>query len=164
MVFRGLRRRVPTSLRGVALALCWLAVAAAHSITVEAKTPHSVTRPEETADAALISESQSWDRYVHDALGLPAWFDLGIEQEFTLFSQPSPIEGIDEVRIIFRRASGAPGDWRRSNRVFIHDLRTQFLLWRSLDTKTTEHYCKITLDNWDDLPEVKIDHSGKEST
>ena len=38
-----------------------------------------VTLPSETADAVLVSESQSWNRYLHDALGLPPWLDLAIE-------------------------------------------------------------------------------------
>ena len=38
-----------------------------------------VTRPAETADAVLVSENESWNRYLHDALGLPSWLDLAIE-------------------------------------------------------------------------------------
>jgi hypothetical protein len=38
-----------------------------------------VTRPVETADAVLVSENQSWNRTLHDALGLPSWLDLAIE-------------------------------------------------------------------------------------
>jgi hypothetical protein len=38
-----------------------------------------VTRPAETADAVLVTENQSWNRYLHDALGLPSWLDLAIE-------------------------------------------------------------------------------------
>jgi hypothetical protein len=38
-----------------------------------------VTRPVETADAALVSENESWNRYLHDALGLPSWLDLAVE-------------------------------------------------------------------------------------
>jgi hypothetical protein len=40
----------------------------------------AVTRPEETADQVLVSENESWNRYLHDALRLPSWLDLGIEQ------------------------------------------------------------------------------------
>jgi hypothetical protein len=49
-----------------------------------------VTRPAETADAVLISESQSWNRYLKSALRLPSWLDLGIEQRtrFEFLSGP----------------------------------------------------------------------------
>src|SRR4030042_6269250 len=46
-------------------------------------SPHgasAVTKPAETADQVLVSENESWNRYLHDALRLPAWLDLGIEQ------------------------------------------------------------------------------------
>ncbi len=36
-------------------------------------------KPAETADAVLIQENVSWQRHLHDALGLPEWIDLAIE-------------------------------------------------------------------------------------
>lgn len=81
-------------------------------------------------------------------------FDLGIEQTLVMLSQPSDVEGIDEVRVIMRRESGAYNDWRRANRVFINDLRKQFLIWRSLDTEVTEKYREMTLARWNDIPVV----------
>jgi hypothetical protein len=42
--------------------------------------PAAFYRPGETADAVLIREATSWDRRVHDALGLPDWLDLAVEQ------------------------------------------------------------------------------------
>ena len=42
--------------------------------------PVDVFRPAESADALLVKESGSWDRHLHDALGLPAWLDLAVEQ------------------------------------------------------------------------------------
>jgi hypothetical protein len=79
-------------------------------------------------------------------------FDLGIEQTLIMLSQPSDVEGIDEVRVIMRRESGAYNDWRRANRVFVNDLRKQFLIWRSLDTEVTEKYREMTLARWNDIP------------
>ena len=78
-------------------------------------------------------------------------FDLGVTQSFMLLSQPSEIEGIDEVRILIRRRSGSPGDWTRSNRVFISDLRRQLLIWRSLPAEVVDRYRKTTLDQWETL-------------
>lgn len=47
-------------------------------------------RPEETADAVLIRENVAWPRILHDALGLPAWLDLAIDQRtrFEYFAEP----------------------------------------------------------------------------
>jgi len=72
-------------------------------------------------------------------------FDLGVTQEFQLTSLPSEIEGVDEVRIVVKRRSGTRGDWQRTNRPFISDLRKQFLIWRSLPTATMELYRRKTL-------------------
>jgi len=84
-------------------------------------------------------------------------FDLGVTQDFALLSQASEIEGIDEVRILIYRRSGAHGDWQRSNRVFINELRKQLLIWRSLPQDIMDKYRQNTLDTWDNLPVEQID-------
>lgn len=71
-------------------------------------------------------------------------FDLGIFQDFRMSSQPSDIEGIQEVVISIRRRSGSPGSWLRSNRNFVGDLRNQFLIWRSLPLETMVYYRQQT--------------------
>ncbi|MBP5232512.1 MAG: ABC transporter permease, partial [Planctomycetes bacterium] len=71
-------------------------------------------------------------------------FDLGIFQEFRMKSQPSDIEGIQEVVIDIHRQSGSPSSWLRSNRNFVSDLRNQFLIWRSLPLETMVHYRQMT--------------------
>ncbi len=98
----------------------------------------------------------------NDMLGFQATvalapFDLGVNQRFALLSQPSDIEGIDEVRILIYRLSGAPGDWQRGNRVFINDLRKQLLIWRSLPAEVMDRYRAKTLQGWDQLPAEQID-------
>jgi hypothetical protein len=72
-------------------------------------------------------------------------FDLGVNQSFALRTAASEIEGIDEVRVIIGRESGQPKDWRRLNKVFLDDLRQQFLIWRSLPQETMEMYRDRTL-------------------
>lgn len=67
-------------------------------------------------------------------------FDLGVMQAFTMFSRPSEIEGIDEVVVELKKVSGTEGAWLRGNRIFVDELRQQFLLWRSLPVATVEHY------------------------
>jgi len=39
-----------------------------------------VTGPQQPADAVLIREATSWDRLLHDALSLPSWLDVAVEQ------------------------------------------------------------------------------------
>lgn len=72
-------------------------------------------------------------------------FDLGVTQEFALTARPSEIPGVDEVAIWVKRASGAGGDWYRANRVFVQELRGQFLLWRTLSAQMIEQYRMETL-------------------
>ncbi len=72
-------------------------------------------------------------------------FDLGVSQAFRLRSSPSGIPGIDEVRITLGRRSGQPKDWVRLNKVFLDDLRQQFLIWRSIPSETMEMYRERTL-------------------
>ena len=67
-------------------------------------------------------------------------FDLGVMQKFSMHSRPSEIEGIDEIVVQLHRESGSTGAWLRGNRVFIDDLREQFLFWRSLPVNTVAHY------------------------
>ena len=72
-------------------------------------------------------------------------FDLGVTQSFELYSAPSEIPGIDEVKIKIIRRSGQPKDWRRLNKALLDDLRRQFLIWRSLPHETMELYRGRTL-------------------
>jgi hypothetical protein len=80
-----------------------------------------------------------------DATVALAPFDLGVSQAFALRSVPSEIPGIDEVKLTMDRRSGQPRDWRRLNKVFVDELRQQFLLWRSLPQETMEVYRERTL-------------------
>jgi len=72
-------------------------------------------------------------------------FDLGVTELLELRNKPSEIEGIDEINIRLTRLSGQPKDWERLNKVLLDDLRTQFLLWRSLPQETMEIYRHRTL-------------------
>ncbi len=79
---------------------------------------------------------------VHLAL---APFDLGVTQQLALTAKPSEIPGVDEVMIWVKRSSGTTGDWVRANRVFVQELRKQFLLWRTLAPDVIEQYRLETL-------------------
>ena len=104
-----------------------------------------------TTDSTIIRQKKNQMLGFRATVAL-APFDLGVNQSFALLSQPSDIEGIDEVRIMIYRLSGAGGDWQRSNRVFINDLRKQLLIWRSLPDEVMEKYRNKTLEVWNRLP------------
>jgi hypothetical protein len=72
-------------------------------------------------------------------------FDLGVGQSFQLWSAASGIPGIDEVNVRMERLSGQPKDWQRLYKVFLDDLRRQFLIWRSLPQETMDMYRQQTL-------------------
>ncbi len=72
-------------------------------------------------------------------------FDLGVTQHFVLTAVPSDIEGVDQVVLHINRLSGTRNDWFRNNKVFIRDLRRQFLVWRTLDEGAVENYRMETL-------------------
>ena len=109
-------------------------------------------------------QSNIFKQAENDMLGIRASvalapFDLGVTQNFALLSEPSEIEGIDEIRILIWRTSGARGDWIRANRVFINELRRQLLIWRAVPQEITDKYRQSTLEAWDSLPSQQVDSS-----
>ena len=104
-----------------------------------------------------VFRQQDNDMLAFEAKVALAPFDLGVNQAFAMLSKPSDIEGINEVRILIHRTSGAQGDWERANRVFINDLRKQLLIWRSLPHEVMDHYRQVTLEQWDHLPVQIVD-------
>ncbi len=104
----------------------------------------------DTGLGAFMAREARLVKHTDGSLGLAARlalapFDLGVTQLFELRSAPSEIKGIDEVNIRLTRLSGQPKDWERLNKVLLDDLRTQFLLWRSLPGATMELYRHRTL-------------------
>ena len=104
----------------------------------------------DTGLGAFMAKNAKLLKYDDGSLGLSAHlalapFDLGVTQQFELRSAPSEIKGIDEVKIRLVRKSGQPKDWVRLNKALFNDLRTQFLLWRSIPRETMEMYRQETL-------------------
>jgi len=104
----------------------------------------------DTGLGAFMAKNAKLIKYDDGSLGLSAHlalapFDLGVTQQFELRSAPSEIKGIDEVKIQLVRKSGQPKDWVRLNKALFNDLRTQFLLWRSIPRETMEMYRQETL-------------------
>ena len=104
----------------------------------------------DTGLGVFMARDTELERRETGALGLVshvalAPFDLGVTQAFEMYSAPSEIPGIDEIKIALTRTSGQPKDWRRLNKVLLDDLRRQFLIWRSLPQETMELYRQRTL-------------------
>ena len=73
-------------------------------------------------------------------------FDQGISQKFEITARPSDIPEVCDVHLHIERLSGPPSAWRRSNTLFLEDMRSQFLLWRTLAADVREHYLTLAED------------------
>ena len=64
-------------------------------------------------------------------------FDFGIMQRVDIQFCPARDNHVYlEIKISILRESGEEGQWRRINKRFIHELRKQLLIWRSMDSAT----------------------------
>jgi hypothetical protein len=68
-------------------------------------------------------------------------FDFGIQQRAELRFTPSRSEpGFVEILVTLTRESGEAHAWRRINKGFLHAVRRQLLIWRSLDDAAKAHF------------------------
>jgi hypothetical protein len=68
-------------------------------------------------------------------------FDFGIQQRAELRFTPSRTEpGFVEIQVTLTRESGEAHTWRRINKGFLHGVRRQLLIWRSLDDAAKAHF------------------------
>jgi len=71
-------------------------------------------------------------------------FDFGIMQQVELMFYPSFEDpGYLEIRVRLTRLSGEINSWRRINRTFLHQLRKQLLIWRSLEDSVRHNYERL---------------------
>lgn len=68
-------------------------------------------------------------------------FDFGIMQQVDIqFCPARDNRNYLEIKITLQRYSGELAMWKRINKVFIHDIRKQLLIWRSIDDEGHKHY------------------------
>jgi len=67
-------------------------------------------------------------------------YDLGVMQNFSLTIHPTDAKNVLEVRLQLTRQAGNPATWHRLNRVFLIEIRKQFLLWRALSPAHIQLY------------------------
>jgi hypothetical protein len=74
-------------------------------------------------------------------------FDFGIMQMVDIQFCPAR-EGANylEIKITFERKSGEIEMWQRINTLFLHDIRKQLLIWRSIDDEGHASYEKLLQD------------------
>ena len=73
-------------------------------------------------------------------------FDLGIMQQVDLlFGQSLEEPGFLEIRVRLIRRAGEANAWKRINKAFLHELRKQILLWRSLELSSKRHFEDLLL-------------------
>lgn len=72
-------------------------------------------------------------------------FDQGISQRFEITAQLSDIEEVCEIHVRIERLSGPPAAWTRANRLFLEDIRRQFLLWRTLNDEERDQYLAVAV-------------------
>ena len=73
-------------------------------------------------------------------------FDFGIMQNVTVaFCMAADDESSLEIRVRLDRLSGEANAWRRINKAFLHELRKQLLIWRSLDEENKGQYERLII-------------------
>ena len=94
----------------------------------------------------MITDSQHREDYHCVHLQARVWlapFDFGIMQLVDIqFSPARDNPAFLEVKMTIHRESGEESQWRRINKMFIHQLRKQLLIWRSMDHLTHEQLSK----------------------
>lgn len=74
-------------------------------------------------------------------------FDFGIMQVAHLTFRPSQEQpGFLEIHVRLTRESGESNAWHRINKGFLHRIRRQLLVWRSLDDETKLTYERLLAD------------------
>jgi hypothetical protein len=100
--------------------------------------------PPARTDATTTCEGNHCCREACLRLYTQVWlapFDFGITQQVDVQFCPATDEpGFLEIKIHLKRQAGEANIWRRTNKAFLHALRRQLLMWRSLDETSHAHY------------------------
>lgn len=94
-----------------------------------------------TGHVELVTSSDK-DQPVPVHLQARVWlapFDFGIMQRADILFVPAPgHESFLAIKLNIHRESGEKSQWMRINKMFIHQLRKQLLIWRSMDQSVHE--------------------------
>lgn len=105
--------------------------------------------PEGTASSAGPAPGQNDDPDEFLQIVSNIWlapFDFGIMQKVAVsFCKSAEEPGFLEIRVRLERLAGEANAWRRINKAFLHNLRKQLLVWRSLDGPAKQYYEQFIL-------------------
>ena len=99
---------------------------------------------EQSIGAGFYAESLRFERTISIAL-LKArlWlapFDQGLSQHLEIRVEAERDTRFCNINLRIERLSGDGAAWIRGNRIFINELRKQFLVWRTLDADARRYY------------------------
>ncbi|MFZ3047802.1 MAG: FtsX-like permease family protein [Desulfatirhabdiaceae bacterium] len=107
-------------------------------------TPNGMTLISSQCQGAQCCKTPCINMHAHVWL---APFDFGIMQEVEISFCHSPEEaGFLEIKLVLIRKSGESNTWRRINKSFLHEIRKQLLIWRSLDRFSHQQYENLLND------------------
>lgn len=105
-----------------------------------------LTLPEDAALKSVLAEEACCIEecvVIHSKVWL-APFDFGIMQDLEVSFCPAREEaGFLEITVRLERKSGEADAWMRIIRAFLHDLRKELLVWRSLDESAKKQYDRL---------------------
>jgi len=94
------------------------------------------------APSDCASDNCGYDACLH--INARVWlapFDFGIMQKVDVkFCHAVDEPGFFEIKVNLVREAGESNAWRRINKAFLHALRKQLLIWRSLDDESKKEY------------------------
>jgi hypothetical protein len=73
-------------------------------------------------------------------------FDLGVMQNVKLRIRPSDSAPEFVVELDIDREAGDIPNWKRSNQLFVSEIRKQFLIWRTVIPTVKDDYEQRSLD------------------
>ncbi|SIO17166.1 FtsX-like permease family protein [Halodesulfovibrio marinisediminis] len=102
--------------------------------------------PEDLVEKGLIPDAVQQDTAGDACLAFDfkAWlspFDFGVRQHVQLIMCPSESHhGFKEIHVVITREAGEKRVWQNLNKPFLHGLRKQLLIWRSIEKSAREEY------------------------
>ena len=67
-------------------------------------------------------------------------YDLGVSQQVMVLISPTDVPNVWSAHLYLKRLSGDVDSWRRTNRLFLSELRRHFLAWRGLKEPQKDDY------------------------
>lgn len=126
--------------------------------------------PDDLINKGLIPEAVQQDMAGDACLNFDfkTWlapFDFGVRQNVQLIMCPSESHhGFKEIHVVLTREAGEKRVWQNLNKSFLHGLRKQLLVWRSIDKDARRSYEEelqtALAEKGKDIPSTAMDKTG----